>query len=54
VRDEKTKGFDSLNNLELEALELYKTFGTETFFSATTLSLFPPARIADGANLFNF
>jgi hypothetical protein len=51
VRDEKTKGFDSLNNLELEALELYKNCRTETF---SHHPLFPPARIANEANLFNF
>ncbi len=44
--------FYSLNNLELETLELYKTL--EVRLSATTLSLFPPARIANGATLFNF
>jgi len=51
VRDEKTKGFDSLNNLELEALQLYKTLELRLSFQPPpSLSLFPPARIADGAN----
>jgi hypothetical protein len=53
VRDEKTKGFDSLNNLELETLELYKTLELRLSFQPPP-SLFPPARIANGATLFNF